>query len=74
MIPLGSGATLRFLAPARGRLTATCTLDNHARDQLAALFGRATHKINIKTTADVRDERGILVCVGSFQWSVRRTV
>src|SRR6185369_2065891 len=74
VIPLGSAATLRFLAPARGRLTATCALDAHARDQLTALFARATAKIKIKTMADVRDERGALVCEGSFQWSVRRII
>lgn len=73
VIPLGSAATLRFLAPARGRLTATCALDAHARDQLATLFARATPKIKIKTSAAVRDEHGTLVCEGSFQWSIRRT-
>ncbi|MFI5898199.1 PaaI family thioesterase [Actinoplanes sp. NPDC051513] len=71
IIPLGSAATLRFLAPARGRLTATCSLGTHARDQLAALAAQATDKIKIKTTADVRDEHGALVCQGTFDWSVR---
>ncbi|WP_433382145.1 PaaI family thioesterase [Actinoplanes sp. CA-142083] len=71
IIPLGSAATLRFLSPARGRLIATCSLDTHARDQLAALAARATPKIKIKTAADVRDEHGTLVCQGTFDWSVR---
>ncbi|MFF5288306.1 PaaI family thioesterase [Paractinoplanes globisporus] len=72
VIPLGSAATLRFLAPARGRLTATCDLDTHARDQLAALFAQATPTIKIKTTAFVRDEHRTLVCEGTFDWSIRR--
>lgn len=72
VVPLGATATLRFLAPARGRLTATCTLDSAAREQLALLFAGSAHRVKIKTTAAVRDQHDTVACEGTFDWSVRR--
>src|SRR5262245_29521549 len=34
VVPLGAAARMEFLAPARGRLTATCRLDPATRDML----------------------------------------
>ena len=73
VLPLGSAASLRFLAPARGRLVATCALDDTTRDQLNALFSGVEERVRISTVAEVTDESGKVVCRGTFDWTVRRT-
>ncbi|WP_238007909.1 DUF4442 domain-containing protein [Dactylosporangium sp. AC04546] len=73
VVPLGASATLRFLAPARGRLTATCVLDAAARAALAELFASRTDRARLTTTAVITDESGTTVCEGTFDWRVRRT-
>ncbi|GAA1527002.1 hypothetical protein GCM10009827_049920 [Dactylosporangium maewongense] len=72
VVPLGAAATMRFLAPARGHLTATCRLDPDARETLAEVFIGVANRVRIATTADITDETGVVVCQGTFDWSVRR--
>jgi acyl-coenzyme A thioesterase PaaI-like protein len=72
VVPLGTAASLRFLAPARGRLVATCVLDEHAGQQLTAVLGAAARRARFTTTAVVADETDAVVCEGTFDWSVRR--
>jgi acyl-coenzyme A thioesterase PaaI-like protein len=73
IVPLGGAASLRFRAPARGRLIATCALDDQARQQLAEIFAGAT-RVRFTTTTTITGENGAVVCEGSFDWSVRCTV
>ncbi|MEU4422488.1 DUF4442 domain-containing protein [Actinoplanes sp. NPDC024001] len=74
IVPLGGSARLRFRAPARGRLTATCVLDDTARAQLTGVFAGTTDRARFTTTASVSAASGTVVCEGGFDWSVRRTV
>jgi acyl-coenzyme A thioesterase PaaI-like protein len=73
IVPLGAAATVRFRAPARGRLVATCVLDDDARGRLAALLGGIGQRTRISTKSEVADETGTVVCEGTFDWSIRRT-
>lgn len=73
VVPLGSSAAVRFRAPARGRLVATCALDDTARRALAETFAGAA-RVRFSTTAVVAGENGAVVCEGSFDWSVRHVV
>ncbi|WP_327009954.1 DUF4442 domain-containing protein [Dactylosporangium sp. NBC_01737] len=72
VVPLGAAATLRFLAPARGHLVATCRLDPDAREALAEVFIGVATRVRITTTTEIADDAGGVVCQGSFDWSVRR--
>ncbi|WP_433058622.1 PaaI family thioesterase [Dactylosporangium sp. CS-033363] len=72
VVPLGAAADLRFLAPARGRLTASCHLAEAERASAAAVFNGTAKSARVTTAAEVRDESGRLVCEGSFHWSLRR--
>jgi acyl-coenzyme A thioesterase PaaI-like protein len=74
VVPLGTAASLRFLAPARGRLVATCTLDVDAGEQLAAVLHQNTQRARFTTVATVTDQTDTVVCEGTFDWSVRRAV
>jgi acyl-coenzyme A thioesterase PaaI-like protein len=71
IVPLGTAATLDFLAPARGRLVATCRLTDDARHALRPLLAGESDKARLSTQAEVRDAAGAPVCRGSFDWSVR---
>ncbi|GAB3855767.1 PaaI family thioesterase [Dactylosporangium cerinum] len=73
VVPLGAAAALRFLAPARGRLVATCRLDPEARESLAEVFIGAATRVRVTTATDVVDDTGGVVCQGNFDWSVRRS-
>ncbi|MBG0564530.1 hypothetical protein [Actinoplanes aureus] len=73
VVPLGGAAALRFRAPARGRLVATCSLDETARRALAEIFAGAAW-VRFSTTATVTGRNGAVVCEGSFDWSVRHVV
>lgn len=73
VVPLGAAAALRFLAPARGQLVATCRLDPDAREALAEVFIGVSTRARVTTTTDVADASGAVVCQGTFDWSVRRT-
>ncbi|GAA3456700.1 PaaI family thioesterase [Dactylosporangium matsuzakiense] len=72
VIPLGGAAELRFLAPARGRLVATCRLEAEERAAVKALFAGETETARAMTEAEIRDVDGEVVCRGSFDWSLRR--
>jgi acyl-coenzyme A thioesterase PaaI-like protein len=72
IVPLGRAASLEFLAPARGRLVATCCLDEVARSALQPLWSGETDRARLSTNAQVADAKGTVVCRGSFDWSVRR--
>lgn len=69
--PLGAAANLRFLAPARGPLTARCRLSWNERAELAALYAGETDRIKIATTAEVLDSTHAVICLGTFNWSIR---
>lgn len=73
VLPLGSAATMRFLAPARGRLVATCELSVDARAAVRAVLSRADAKARLVTTALVHDEDDAVVAEGTFTWSLRRS-
>jgi acyl-coenzyme A thioesterase PaaI-like protein len=72
VIPLGAAAELRFLAPARGRLIAHCHLDETAAASVRSLLDGATSKISLRTSSEITDPSGAVVCTGEFHWSVRR--
>ncbi|GAA3770022.1 hypothetical protein GCM10022403_001740 [Streptomyces coacervatus] len=72
IVPLGTAAEIEFLAPARGRLVATCRLADEARRALQPLLSGESPKARLSTQAEVTDATGTPVCRGSFDWSVRR--
>jgi acyl-coenzyme A thioesterase PaaI-like protein len=72
IVPLGSAARVEFLRPARGRLTGRCTLSQEAHASLRALFAAEHARARISTTVEIGDRDDLLVCRGSFDWSVRR--
>jgi acyl-coenzyme A thioesterase PaaI-like protein len=72
VVPLGSAASLDFRAPARGRLVASCRLSQEARLALRPVLSRDGDRARITTVADVVDDAGVLVCRGTFEWSIRR--
>jgi acyl-coenzyme A thioesterase PaaI-like protein len=69
---LGAAASLEFLRPARGPLTAVCELDPDAVAALRPLFARTTDKVSVCTSARVHDADAVVVCEGRFRWRVRR--
>lgn len=71
VLPLGAAASMQFLAPARGRLTARCDLTSHDLTELSALYAAETARIKITTTAEVRDTNDAVVCLGTFDWSIK---
>lgn len=73
VLPLGRSAALEFRAPARGRLVATCSLNEDARASLADLFARRADRVRFATVTDVMDASSTVVCTGEFRWTVRRT-
>jgi len=68
--PLGAGANMQFLAPARGGLTARCDLSARDAGELAGLYASATDRIRITTSAEVYDATDAVVCRGTFNWSI----
>jgi acyl-coenzyme A thioesterase PaaI-like protein len=74
VLPLGAAASMQFLAPARGRLTARCDLTADDTAELSALYAAEKARIKIATTAEVLDATGAVVCHGSFDWSIRTRV
>jgi acyl-coenzyme A thioesterase PaaI-like protein len=72
IVPLGAAASVEFRAPARGRLVATCRLDDPALDALGPVLASREDRARLRTVADVVDEDDELVCRGTFEWSVRR--
>jgi acyl-coenzyme A thioesterase PaaI-like protein len=72
VLPLGAAATLEFRAPARGRLVASCRLGAAARQALRPVLSGTHSHARISTVAEITDEAHALVCLGTFQWSVRR--
>ncbi|QNJ89896.1 DUF4442 domain-containing protein, partial (plasmid) [Mycolicibacterium fluoranthenivorans] len=72
IVPLGRAATLKFLALARGRLTASCSLTDNARTMLDSLWSGENDRARFSTHAVVTDSVGVVVCRGTFDWSLRR--
>jgi acyl-coenzyme A thioesterase PaaI-like protein len=72
VVPLGAAASLEFLALARGRLVASCALDEATPAALRPVASGAEARARISTLADVTDADGVPVCRGRFDWSVRR--
>ncbi|WP_432827708.1 DUF4442 domain-containing protein [Dactylosporangium sp. CA-092794] len=72
VVPLGAAARLQFHAPARGRLVASCTLSDDARTAVAAVCTGAANRARTTTEAEVSDAEGVVVCRGTFDWSIRR--
>lgn len=72
VLPLGAAADLRFLAAARGRLTATCSPSSQARSAARSVLRGRVSKARLETTTVVRDAAGTTVCTGTFAWSLRR--
>jgi acyl-coenzyme A thioesterase PaaI-like protein len=72
LTPLGTTASLQFLAPARGRLVARCVLDSFERHAVRELLERRVRKEELETCVEVVDRDGTVVCRGRFTWKVRR--
>lgn len=72
VLPLGATAELRFLAAARGRLTARCTPSVPARTAVRSVLGGEVRTAHLETTTVIRDAAGTTVCEGTFAWSLRR--
>lgn len=72
VVPLGASASLEFLAPARGRLVASCRLSPEADRALRRLLAGESDRARISTVTEVRDVTGVVVCRGTFVWSIRR--
>jgi len=72
VVPLGRSASLEFLAPARGTVTATAALDAQSRAALAPLWTKLADRARLSTEAEITDQTGNVVCRGRFDWSVRR--
>jgi acyl-coenzyme A thioesterase PaaI-like protein len=71
---LGAQAEIDFRAPARGRLVARSELAAEQQDKLRALWtDSARSKLTLTTGASVVDQSDVVVCAGSFTWSLRRT-
>jgi uncharacterized protein (TIGR00369 family) len=69
---LGAAASLRFLAPARGRLTGRCTLDEQAHRAVCDVLVRGADRATVDTEVRIDDEAGTCVCTGRFEWRLRR--
>jgi acyl-coenzyme A thioesterase PaaI-like protein len=72
IVPLGAAAELRFLAPARGRLVASCRLADDARAAVAAVCAGTAETTRTITETEITDAGGVTVCRGTFDWSLRR--
>jgi acyl-coenzyme A thioesterase PaaI-like protein len=72
IVPLGAAASLEFQSPARGRLLATCYLDQQTQKALRPVLAMHMDRARITTGVDIVDEDGAVVCRGTFDWSVRR--
>jgi acyl-coenzyme A thioesterase PaaI-like protein len=72
LTPLGTTASLQFLAPARGRLVARCVLDSFERHAVRELLERRVRKEELETCVEVVDRDETVVCRGRFAWKVRR--
>jgi uncharacterized protein (TIGR00369 family) len=71
LVPMACLARAEFLAPARGRLVACCSLSARSRTALRALLtGRIDH-VQLTTDAVVTDADHATVCRGSFCWNIR---
>lgn len=68
---LGTAASLQFIAPARGRLIASCQLEPFEQGALRELLDRRVLKEELDTFAEVHDRGGSLVCRGRFTWKLR---
>lgn len=72
VVPLGSQVDARFRSPARGVLTAHCALADEAQQALMAFWQQAADRALLSTEVAVHDGQGVLVCDGTFTWSLRR--
>ena len=72
VVPLGVAAAMEFLAPARGRIVATCRLEEPALRAMRSVLSRQTDRARLSTVAEITDAAGTPVCRGRFDWSVRR--
>lgn len=72
VLPLGAAASMRFLAPAYGRVVATCALSDEARGAIRSVLDGSAGRARLETTTHVHDGGGVLVCEGTFSWSLRR--
>lgn len=71
LLPLGRSAELQFLAPARGLLTARCTLNP---DDIAQLSVSAPPlKMRLPAEVTISDHDQNTVSTGTFEWAVRST-
>jgi acyl-coenzyme A thioesterase PaaI-like protein len=73
VVPLGARAAVEFRAPARGRLTGSCQLDDAACRALRPVLAGQHDRARVSTVADITDEASVLVCRGTFEWSIRRS-
>ncbi|WP_211359753.1 PaaI family thioesterase [Actinocorallia herbida] len=73
VLALGRSASLEFLAPARGRLTAVTELGPVERAAVRSVLSGTGPRTRLTTSADITDAEGKVVCRGSFTWSLRRS-
>ena len=72
LTPLGTMASVQFLAPARGPLIGRCALEPFERTALRELLEARVRKEELETCVEVVDRDGIVVCRGRFTWKLRR--
>jgi acyl-coenzyme A thioesterase PaaI-like protein len=72
LTPLGTTASVQFLAPARGPLIGRCQLEPFESCVLRDLLEGRTRKEELETSVEVVDRDGLVVCRGRFAWKLRR--
>ena len=72
LTPLGTSASVQFLAPARGPLIARCRLEPFESSTLRDLLERRVRSEELETCVEVVDRDQTVVCRGRFTWKMRR--
>ena len=70
LAPVATSVTVDFRGPGLGPLVAECVLDDEARVGLQELLSGRTGRARLRTTAEITNCTGDVVCSGTFRWSV----
>lgn len=72
LTPLGTWASLQFLAPARGPLIARCHLEPFESSAIRELLERRIRKEELETCVEIVDRDEMVVCRGRLVFKLRR--
>lgn len=72
LTPLGTSASVQFLAPARGPLVARCRLEPFESSALRDLLERRIRKEELETSVEIVDRDEMVVCRGRLVFKLRR--